>query len=165
MVATCILSFVKSYPRSLPSYWFYLYWTGKGRSNGSLTSQPENVPSHCQTIYVYLGSPMGPTETTKMQTGVIWARLSLVCRRWIFSEIFTFSFDAWNVPATLKGWSFHGQINTFQVCLSWQSTGSVVEAHGIRCSVACGILPDQGLNPCLLHWRVDSLPLSHPGRL
>ena len=27
----------------------------------------------------------------------------------------------------------------------------------------CGILPDQGLNPCLLHWQVDSLPLSQQG--
>jgi len=24
-----------------------------------------------------------------------------------------------------------------------------------------GIFPTQGLNPCLLHWEVDSLPLSH----
>ena len=25
------------------------------------------------------------------------------------------------------------------------------------CSAACGIFPDQRLNPCLLHWQVDSL--------
>ena len=24
-------------------------------------------------------------------------------------------------------------------------------------------LPDQGLNPCLLHWQVDSQPLDHQG--
>ena len=29
------------------------------------------------------------------------------------------------------------------------------------CSIARGIFPDQGLNLCLLHWQVDSLPLSH----
>ena len=29
----------------------------------------------------------------------------------------------------------------------------------------CGIFPDQGSNPCLLHWQVDYLPLSHQGRL
>ena len=29
------------------------------------------------------------------------------------------------------------------------STGSVVVAHGLSCSMACGIFPDQGLNPCL----------------
>ena len=27
-----------------------------------------------------------------------------------------------------------------------------------------GIFPDQGSNLCLLHWQVDSLPLSHQGR-
>ena len=26
-----------------------------------------------------------------------------------------------------------------------------------------GIFPDQGLNPHLLHWQADSLPLSYPG--
>ena len=31
------------------------------------------------------------------------------------------------------------------------------------CFAACGILPDQGCNPCLLHWQVDSSPLSHQG--
>ena len=33
--------------------------------------------------------------------------------------------------------------------------------HGFSCSAACGLLPDQGLNLCLLHWQADSLPLSH----
>ena len=28
--------------------------------------------------------------------------------------------------------------------------------HGLSCSAACGILPDQGSNPCPLHWQVDS---------
>ena len=32
-----------------------------------------------------------------------------------------------------------------------QHAGSVVVAH-----MACGIFPDQGLNPCLLHCKVDS---------
>ena len=34
--------------------------------------------------------------------------------------------------------------------------GSVVVAHGPSCSAACGIFPDQGSNPCPLHWRADS---------
>ena len=34
--------------------------------------------------------------------------------------------------------------------------GSVVVAHGLSCSVACGIFPDQGSNPCPLHWQADS---------
>ena len=36
-----------------------------------------------------------------------------------------------------------------------QSTGLVVAAHGLDCFSACGIFPDQGLNPCLLHWQVS----------
>ena len=35
--------------------------------------------------------------------------------------------------------------------------------HGLGCSAACGIFQDQGSNPCLPHWQVDSLPLSHQG--
>ena len=35
-------------------------------------------------------------------------------------------------------------------------TGSVVVAHGLSRSVACGIFPDQGSNPCPLHWQADS---------
>ena len=41
--------------------------------------------------------------------------------------------------------------------------GSVVVAHGPSHSVACGILPDQGSNPCALHWQADSQPLRHQG--
>ena len=37
--------------------------------------------------------------------------------------------------------------------------GSVIVAHGPSCSAACGIFPDQGLNPCPLHWQADSQPL------
>ena len=29
--------------------------------------------------------------------------------------------------------------------------------------MACGIFLDRGLSPCLLHWQMDSLPVSHQG--
>ena len=45
------------------------------------------------------------------------------------------------------------------------STGSVAVVYGLSSSEACGIFLDQGLNPCLLHWQADSLPLSHQGIL
>ena len=41
--------------------------------------------------------------------------------------------------------------------------GSVVVAHGPSCSASCGIFPDQGSNPCPLHWQADSQPLRHQG--
>ena len=36
-------------------------------------------------------------------------------------------------------------------------------ARGLSCSTACGIFPDQGSNPCPLHWQADSSPLCHQG--
>ena len=42
-----------------------------------------------------------------------------------------------------------------------QSTGSTVVALRFSYSLTCGIFPDPGLNPCLLHWQADSLPLKH----
>ena len=52
--------------------------------------------------------------------------------------------------------------------LSLRSTGSrragsAIVAHGPSCSAACGIFPDQGANPCPLHWQADSQPLRHQG--
>ena len=45
----------------------------------------------------------------------------------------------------------------------WDTWASVVVASGLSCLVVCGISPDGGLNPCILHWQVGSLPLSHHG--
>ena len=43
-------------------------------------------------------------------------------------------------------------------CSAWAlgHAYSAVGAHGLSCSVACGIFPDQGSNPCPLHWQADS---------
>ena len=46
---------------------------------------------------------------------------------------------------------------------SSRRAGSVVVAHGLSCSAACGIFPDQGSNLCPLHWQADSQPLCHQG--
>ena len=45
---------------------------------------------------------------------------------------------------------------------SWHA-GSAIVAHRPGCSAACGIFPDQGSNPCPLHWQADSQPLCHQG--
>ena len=44
-----------------------------------------------------------------------------------------------------------------------QDLGSIVVSHKVNCSKARGISPNQGPNPCLLRWQVDSLSLSHEG--
>ena len=41
--------------------------------------------------------------------------------------------------------------------------GSAIVAHRPSRSVACGILPDQGPNPCPPHRQADSQPLRHQG--
>ena len=44
-----------------------------------------------------------------------------------------------------------------------QYTGSGVVGHRLSCSEACGVFPDQGSNPCALHWQADSYP-GPPGK-
>ena len=49
-----------------------------------------------------------------------------------------------------------------QGLLLLRNTGSIgraalgTVAHGLRCSMVCGILPDQGSNPWPLPWQLDS---------
>ena len=45
--------------------------------------------------------------------------------------------------------------------LSTQALAAV--AHRLSCPMACRIFPDQGLNPCPLHWHADSSPLDPQG--
>ena len=40
---------------------------------------------------------------------------------------------------------------------------SVVVADGFSCPARCEIFPDQGSDPCLLHWQADSQLLGHQG--
>ena len=66
-------------------------------------------------------------------------------------------------------WGTGSRAQGLEYCSLWAQqlwlldTGSIVMAHGLNCSTAHSIFPDQGLNPCLLHWQADSLPLSHQG--
>ena len=64
----------------------------------------------------------------------------------------------------------HSSSRCVDLSLSWplllwgtgsRHAGSVVVAHGLSCSTACGIFPDQGSNPCPLNWQADSQPLHH----
>ena len=45
----------------------------------------------------------------------------------------------------------------------WAAWASVVAAHGFSCPVSHGIFPDQGLNPCPLHWQAHPQPLDYQG--
>ena len=76
----------------------------------------------------------------------------------------------WSTDSRHQLLSEHRHLPTGLGCMGFsnfapglESLCSVVGAHGVSCSVACGIFLDQGSNTCLLNWQVDSLPLSHQG--
>ena len=64
-----------------------------------------------------------------------------------------FSCGAWALGHGFWEVQFVGSV---AVTSRLKSTDSVVVVQGLGCSVACGIFPDLGLNPCPLHYKVDS---------
>ena len=96
-----------------------------------------------------------------------------------FLNLFIYFWLCW-VFVSVRGLSLvaasggHSSLLCVGLSLSWplllrstgsRHAGSVVVAHGPSCSTAYGIFPDQGSNPCPLHWQVDSQPLRHWGSL
>ena len=96
---------------------------------------------------------------------------------YLFIYLFTYLWLCW-VFVSVRGLSLvvasrgHSSSRCAGLSLSWplllrstgsRCAGSVIVAHGPSCSVAYGILPDQGSNPCPLHWQADSQPLRHQG--
>ena len=70
---------------------------------------------------------------------------------WVFVPVWAFF-----PVAASRGFSLQCQ-------LLLQSTGSIALVFGLSCSPVCGIFRDQRMNPCLLLWQADSLPLSYQG--
>ena len=106
--------------------------------------------------------------------------------RWLLVVVFFFFFINLFIYLFLLCWVFvsarglslvvasggHSSSRCAGLSLSWplllrstgsRRAGSAIVAHGPSCSAACGILPDQGSNPCPLHWQADSRPLRHQG--
>ena len=48
------------------------------------------------------------------------------------------------------------RVGSIVVAWGLQNTGSVVTVPGLSCWAAGGICPEQGSNPCPLHWQLDS---------
>ena len=83
---------------------------------------------------------------------------------WVFVSVWGLS------PVAASGG--HSSLRCAGLSLSWplllrstgsRRAGSAIVAHGLSCSAACGIFPDQGSNPCPPHWQADSQPLRHQG--
>ena len=71
--------------------------------------------------------------------------------------------QAFSLVAGSRGYSFHcgawaSHCGGFSCCGAWAlgAQASVVVAHRLSCSIACGIFLEQGLNLCPLHWQVGS---------
>ena len=87
---------------------------------------------------------------------------------WVFVAVQAFLWLQWAGFSLQSGFSYCGartrgaQASVVVVPELW-STGSAVVAQGLSCSEARGTFLDQGSDLSLLHWQVDSLPLSHRG--
>ena len=55
------------------------------------------------------------------------------------------------------------QASAVAMCRLWRVQASAVVTHGLSCSSTCGIFPDQGSNPCPLHWQANFYPLYPQG--
>ena len=109
------------------------------------TAQANSHPSQCQYhLFIYLFI-------------YFW-----LC--WVFVSVRGLSLVA--ASGGRSSWRCAG-LSLSQPLLLWSTgsrcAGSVIVAHGPSCSAACGIFPDQGSNPCPLHWQADSQPLRHQG--
>ena len=49
-----------------------------------------------------------------------------------------------------------GQVGSVVATRGLYSTSSVVVVHELSCPMVCGIFPNQGSNPCPLHWQAKS---------
>ena len=79
-------------------------------------------------------------------------QLSLVAAGGGYSPLWCVGFSLWWLLLSQSTGSRHVD---FSSCHTLWHVGSVVVAHGLSCSAACGIFTDQGSNPCPLHWQAD----------
>ena len=62
----------------------------------------------------------------------------------------------WSTGSRCVGFSSCSMQASVVVACGLQSAGSLAVAHGLSCSAALRIFPDQGSNPCPLHWQAGS---------
>ena len=93
-------------------------------------------------------------------------RLSLVEANGSHSSLWCMSFSLlWLLLLRSSGSRVQASVVAARGLSSCSSTWVGYQAHGLSCSVARGIFPDQGSNRCPLHWQADSYPLYQQGNL
>ena len=93
---------------------------------------------------------------------VCWPTFENIFWPYFCGTVFGFSMKSENVSPSIMSNSLlpYGLYPARLLC-PWAFPG---KNTGLGCHFLLqGIFPTQGLNLCLLHWRVDSLPLSHLG--
>ena len=135
--------------------------------------------SHWVTLSPYMQTSERPASLSKALEKY-WIRRSEVAMGGMLAFFLSFFLSLWLcwVFVSVRGLSLvaasrgHSSSRCVGLSLSrpllLRSTGSrragsAIVAHGPSCSAACGILPDQGSNPCPLHWQADPQPLRHQG--
>ena len=119
-----------------------------------LSSKEKTGPTRCKTIFFFF----------KLRVKIQFFFFFYLWLCWVFVSVRGLS------PVVASGGHSSSRcagLSLWRPLLLWstgsRSAGSVIVAHGPSCSAACGILPDQGPNPCALHWQADSQPLHHQG--
>ena len=72
-------------------------------------------------------------------------------------------FLLWSTGSRMHGFQELQHVGSVVTVPRLQHTGSRAVVQQLNCCKTCRIFPSQGSKPCLLHWQVDSLPLSHQG--
>ena len=131
------------------------------------------LPGHVVTLYLIIwgaarlfSKVAGPLCISSNR---VW-RLPFLCILFFFFNLFIYFWLCWvfvsvwrlSLVAASGG---HSSSRCAGLSLLWplplrstgsRRAGSVVVAHGLSCSAACGIFPGQGSNLCPLHWQADS---------
>ena len=152
--------------RKLHSGFTELYWSEVGpcgcvkhcmilKGRTSLNFAPYQLP-YSSHIALALADPDNICFFFSINSFIL-AALVLHCCMWPFC-----SCGKWRLLSSCSAQASH--CRGFSCCGSglW-SAGSVVAAHRLSCSTACGIFPHQWSNPCPLHWQANSQPLDHQG--
>ena len=144
--------------------------TGSFRASTMLTSDSHNAwtcysKRHSRGVgvrasydhYMALGGPF-PLEPGFLFFFHKFILFIFICGCVVSSLLCAGFLQLWRVGATLRCSAWASHCSGFSCCGAWAlgARASVVVAHGLSCSVACGILPDQGSNLCPLHWQADS---------
>ena len=114
---------------------------------------------HPSFVIVWWTSPVRPSGPGLLPTGFF---CFLAIAAWAFSRR-----SKWRLLSACGTAASLVAEHRLQVCRlqQLQLLDSVVVAHQLSCSSACGTFLDQGSNQCPLHCKVDSQPLDHQRNL